>query len=161
MVNVCGSSGKFKELVEFIETQKGPDGSLIGVLHKAQSLYGYLGEEVISFISKEMNIPESKIYGVITFYSYFTTEPKGKYVISVCTGTACFVRGAGDILEEFKKELSIKPGETTDDGKYTLDTIRCVGACGIAPVVSINDKIYGKCTKSQVKEILKELEGQE
>lgn len=161
MTDGCKDYFKFKVLEEFISSEKGKEGALIGVLHKAQELYGYIGQEVQEFIAEKMDIPISKIYGIVTFYSYFTTEPKGKFVISVCTGTACFVRGSGEVLEEFKKELSIKEGQTTKDGKYTLDTIRCIGACGIAPVVSVNNRIYGKCTKGQVKQILNELEEQE
>lgn len=156
MTCCCENYKKFAELEEFISIQKDKESSLIAVLHKAQELYGYLSEETQSYIAKSLGVSEAKVYGVVSFYSYFTTEPKGKYVISVCTGTACFVRGAGEILEEFKKELSVNEGETTVDGLYTLDTLRCVGACGIAPVVSINDKVYGQFTKAQVKDVLNE-----
>lgn len=147
---------KFNELEKFISEQKNKESSLIAVLHKAQELFGYLSEEVQEFVAEKLDVPVSKVYGVISFYSYFTTEPKGKYVISVCTGTACFVRGAGDILEEFKDRLCIKEGQTTEDGLFTLDTLRCVGACGIAPVVTINNKVYGKFTVDQVENVLKE-----
>ncbi|WP_090039031.1 NADH-quinone oxidoreductase subunit NuoE [Clostridium frigidicarnis] len=157
---MCGNNLKLKELEHFILQQEDKESALIGVLHKAQGMFGYLDEEIQKFIADKLEIPVSKVYGVVTFYSYFTTEPKGKYVISVCTGTACFVRGAGEILEEFKKELNIKEGETTQDNLYTLDTLRCVGACGIAPVVSVNDKVYGQFTKSQVKTLLSELREQ-
>lgn len=156
MCTGCQCKEKFRELEEFIEKQDNKEAALIAVLHKAQELYGYLGEEVQGFISEKLNVPKSKIYGVISFYSYFTTEPKGKYIINVCTGTACFVRGSGDILEEIKSKLGIKEGQTTVDGMFTLDTLRCVGACGIAPVVSVNDKVYGKVTKEQVDDLLKE-----
>lgn len=152
----CNDYSKFKDLDEYILNQKNKDGCLIAVLHKAQELYGYLGEEVQEFISNRLNIPISKIYGVITFYSYFTINPKGKYVISICTGTACFVRSAADILEGFKKRLDINEGETTKDGLYTLDTLRCVGACGLAPVVTINNKIYGKFDLTQIEKVLNE-----
>lgn len=160
MGSICGNNLKLKELEHFILQQEDKESALIGVLHKAQGLFGYLDEEIQKFIADKLEIPVSKVYGVVTFYSYFTTEPKGKYVISVCTGTACFVRGSGEILEEFKKELNIKEGETTEDNLYTLDTLRCVGACGIAPVVSVNDKVYGQFTKSQVKTLLNELREQ-
>lgn len=156
MCSKCKDYSKFKELDTYILNQEDKNGCLIAVLHKAQELYGYLGEEVQEFISNKLNIPISKIYGVITFYSYFTIEPKGKYVISVCTGTACFVRSAADILEAFKKALNINEGETTKDGLYTLDTLRCVGACGLAPVVTINNKIYGKFDLSQIEKVLNE-----
>lgn len=156
MCSKCTDDSKFKDLDEYIISQKNTEGCLIAVLHKAQELYGYLSEEVQSFIATKLNIPISKVYGVITFYSYFTINPKGKYVISVCTGTACFVRGAGDILDAFKRHLNINIGETTTDGLYTLDTIRCVGACGLAPVVTINNKIYGKFDLNKIELVLNE-----
>lgn len=158
MCNGCKECLKFKELEEFIneQDQNNKESALIAVLHKAQGLYGYLSEEVQEFVAKKLEIPVSKVYGVVTFYSYFTTEPKGKYVISVCTGTACFVRGAGDILEEFKKKLGIKEGQTTEDGQFTLDVLRCVGACSIAPVVLVNDRVYGYFKKEQVDQVLNE-----
>lgn len=146
---------KFQELDKFICDKDNDESSLIAILHKAQELYGYLSSELQEFIAERLNIPLSKVYGVITFYSYFTMEPKGKYVISICTGTACFVRGASDILEEFKNILGIKEGETTQDGLFTLDILRCIGACGLAPVVSINNAIYGNLTREKVKGILK------
>lgn len=153
MSRVCR---RFKELSDFISSLKDKEGALIEVLHFAQDTYGYIGEETQEFIAKELNIPKSKVYGVISFYSYFTTEAKGENVISVCTGTACFVRGADEILEEFKKTLKINPGETTSDGKFTLNTLRCVGACGLAPVVSVGDKLYGRFKKEDVAKIIME-----
>ena len=152
--------GKFKDSELFIQEGNDDESSLISVLHHAQGLYGYLGREVQEYIAYRLNIPVSKVYGVITFYSYFSTEPKGKYVISICTGTACFVRGACDILEDFKKILGIKEGETTNDGLFTLDTLRCVGSCAIAPVVLVNDKVYGYFTKPQVNELINNLREQ-
>ena len=152
-----GKCNKFKDLEQFIKDGNDDESSLIAVLHRAQNLYGYLGREVQEYIAERLNIPESKVYGVITFYSYFSTEPKGKYVISICTGTACFVRGANDILEDFKKVLGVKEGETTKDGLFTVDTLRCVGSCAIAPVVLVNDKVYGHFTKSQVNELINNL----
>lgn len=146
----------FNELSMFIESLPEKKGALIQVLHKAQEIFGYLPFIVQSFISKKLNIPVSKVYGVVTFYSYFTTEPRGKYVINICMGTACFVKGSGDILKEFEKELDIKPGETTPNGNFTLEILRCVGACGLAPVVTVNNKVYGHFKTEQVKEILSE-----
>ena len=108
------------------------------------------------FIAEKLNIPVSKVYGVVTFYSFFTMEKKGKYVINVCLGTACFVRGADKILSEFERLLGIKNGETTPDGKFTLSSLRCVGACGLAPVVQVNGKTYGNATTETVKQILEE-----
>ncbi|WP_423738998.1 NAD(P)H-dependent oxidoreductase subunit E [Clostridium gallinarum] len=151
---------KFKDLELFIQKGNDDESSLIAVLHHAQNLYGYLGREVQEYVANRLNIPLSKVYGVITFYSYFSTEPKGKYVISICIGTACFVRGAKDILEDFKKVLGIKEGETTKDGLFTLDTLRCVGSCAIAPVVLVNDKVYGRFAKSQVNELINNLREQ-
>lgn len=151
---------KFKDLEAFIQEGNNDESSLIAVLHHAQNLYGYLGREVQEYIADKLNMPVSKVYGVITFYSYFSTEPKGKYVISICIGTACFVKGAKDILEDFKKVLGIKEGETTKDGLFTLDTLRCVGSCAIAPVVLVNDKVYGHFTKSEVTELINSLREQ-
>jgi NADH:ubiquinone oxidoreductase subunit E len=148
----------FKELEDFINSLPSKDGALIEVLHKAQHIFGYLPKEVQTFVANKLNLPISKVYGVVTFYSFFTTEPRGKNVINVCMGTACFVRGAGDVLKEFEKELGIKSGQTTEDMNFTLGSLRCVGACGLAPVLTINDKVYGHCTPDQVKSILAEYE---
>ncbi|WP_461206497.1 NADH-quinone oxidoreductase subunit NuoE [Clostridium sp. DL1XJH146] len=147
---------KFKELEVFINEIPDKQGALIEVLHKAQSIFGYLPNEVQKFVANKLNIPVAKVYGVVTFYSYFTTEPRGKYVVNVCMGTACFVRGSGDVLNEFEKELDIKAGQTTPDGKFTIEVLRCVGACGLAPVVTVNDRVFGHVTKAQVKDLLKE-----
>ena len=137
--NLC-----FEELKEFIENLNETKGELITVLHKAQEIFGYLPMEVQEFISENMNIPISEIYGVITFYSFFTTTPKGEYPISVCMGTACYVNGAEKILNEIQRELGIKVGETTTDGRFSLDVLRCIGACGMAPVILIGKKTYGR-----------------
>jgi NADH-quinone oxidoreductase subunit E len=150
----------FKELEQFIDTLEEKKGALISVLHKAQNIFGYLSKDVQKFVAKKLDIPVSKVNGVVTFYSYFTEEPTGKYVINICMGTACFVKGSGDVLEEFEKKLNIKVGETTSDGKFTIQVLRCVGACGLAPVVTVNDKIndkvYGHFTKQMVDKILDE-----
>lgn len=147
---------KLKELENYIDNIDDKQGALIEVLHRAQHIFGYLSNEVIEFVSKKLDIPVSKVYGVVTFYSYFTTEPKGEYVINVCMGTACFVRGSAEILDEFQNKLNIKVGETTPDGKYTIEVLRCVGACGLAPVVTVNDKVYGHFTKEMVSKVLQE-----
>ena len=128
----------FDKLDRFIDSLPTKDGSLIQVLHHAQEIFGFLPKEVQLYIAQSLNIPPSKVYGVVSFYSYFTTEPKGKYKISVCLGTVCFVKGSDKILEQFEKELGIKVGETTDDLLFSLEGLRCVGACGLAPVVVIN-----------------------
>jgi NADH-quinone oxidoreductase subunit E len=146
----------FEELDQFIENIPDKQGALISVLHKAQNIFGYLPQDVQRFVAKKLNIPVSKVNGVVTFYSYFTEVPTGKYVINICMGTACFVKGAGDVLEEFERRLKIKVGETTEDGKYTLQVLRCVGACGLAPVVTVNDKVYGHFTKKHVDKVLDE-----
>lgn len=144
----------FDKLDNFIDSLPTKDGSLIQVLHHAQEIFGFLPKEVQLYIAQSLNIPPSKVYGVVSFYSYFTTEPKGKYKISVCLGTVCFVKGSDKILEQFEKELGIKVGETTDDLLFSLEGLRCVGACGLAPVVVINGKVYGQVKPSDVSNIL-------
>ena len=133
-------------------------GELINILHEAQHLQGYLPEEMQRLIAHKLNIPVSKVYGVVTFYTFFTMTPKGKYPISVGMGTACYVRGSEKLLEEFKRVLGIEVGETTPDGKFSLDCLRCVGACGLAPVVIIGEKVYGRLQSVDVKKIIEDLE---
>ena len=129
-------------------------GELINVLHKAQETFGYLPAEVQQVIAKELDISEAKVYGVVTFYTFFTMKPKGKHKISVCMGTACYVRGVERVIEELKKELNIEVGEVTPDGKFSLDCLRCVGACGLAPVMLIGEKVHGRLEPKQIKGIL-------
>ena len=131
---------------------------LINVLHKCQEHFGYLPAEVQEVVSNELVVPVAKIYGVVTFYSFFTMTPKGKHPISICMGTACYVRGAEKVLEEFKKELGLQVGQTTPDGKFSLSSLRCVGACGLAPVVMVGDKTYGRVAPDDVRNIIKEYE---
>lgn len=131
-------------------------GELINVLHKVQQHFGYLPPVVQECIASCMNIPVSKVYGVVTFYSLFTMIPKGRNPISVCTGTACYVRGVEAVVDEFERQLGIKVGETTADGNFSLNCLRCVGACGLAPVAMVGDKIYGHMTVEDVKNILDE-----
>ncbi|WMJ79431.1 NAD(P)H-dependent oxidoreductase subunit E [Clostridium sp. MB40-C1] len=150
------TSEKFQDLAKFIDDLEDKQGALIEVLHKAQGLFGYLPEEVQIFVADKLNINVSKVCGVVSFYSYFNTKPRGKYVLSICMGTACFVKGAGDVLKEFEKQLNIKAGETTEDSKFTIDVLRCVGACGLAPVVTVNNKVYGHFTVDMVSKLLKE-----
>ncbi len=133
-------------------------GELINVLHKVQGNFGYLPAEVQEVVAQELNVPVAKVYGVVTFYSFFTMLPKGKHPISICTGTACYVRGAEKVLEELKKTLKIEVGETTPDGKFSINCLRCVGACGLAPVVMVGDKTYGRVAPEMIKDILKEYE---
>ncbi|EQK41407.1 respiratory-chain NADH dehydrogenase 24 Kd subunit [[Clostridium] bifermentans ATCC 638] len=146
----------FKELDEFIDSLPTKKGALIQVLHHAQGLFGYLPKEVQLHISKKLDVSPAKVYGVVSFYSYFTTEQKGEYKISVCLGTVCFVKGADKILAEFEKQLGIKSGETTSDLMFSLEGLRCVGACGLAPVVVVNGKVYGQVKVDQVKDIIAE-----
>jgi NADH:ubiquinone oxidoreductase subunit E len=148
----------FRELEQFINELNEKSGALITVLHKAQGIFGYLPREVQQFVAKKLDIPVSKVYGVVSFYSFFTMIPKGKHPISVCMGTACYVRGSEKVLDEFKRALNIEVGETTLDGNFSLDALRCVGACGLAPVVMIGEKVYGRVSPDQVKSILKEYE---
>ncbi len=131
---------------------------LINILHSTQEHFGYLPAEVQEVISAETGVPVAKIYGVVTFYSFFTMTPKGRHPISICMGTACYVRGAEKVLDEFKKELGLQVGQTSKDGKFSLSSLRCVGACGLAPVVLIGDKTYGRVAPDDVRNILKEYE---
>ena len=144
----------FDKLDIFIDSLPSKDGSLIQVLHTAQDIFGYLPKEVQLYISEKLNIAPAKVYGVVSFYSYFTNEPRGKYKISVCLGTVCFVKGSDKILSEFEKQLGIKAGQTSKDLLFSLDGLRCVGACGLAPVVVVNGKVYGQFKLDQVGELL-------
>ena len=132
------------------------ESSLIYVLKEAQGIFGYLPKEVQLHIADKLGVPYSKVYGVVSFYSYFSTNPVGEHKISVCLGTVCFVKGSDKIMAEFEKELNIKAGETTSNLKFTLDGLRCVGACGLATVVVVDGKVYGLCTPDQVTNILDE-----
>ena len=129
---------------------------LMLVLSDVQKEYGYIPLEVQEVISQELNVPVSDIYGVVTFYSFFSLTPKGRFVIGVCLGTACYVKGGQNIIDKFSEILKIKPGQTTEDGLFTLDALRCIGACGIAPAISINGKVYPKVTLAQVPTIIEE-----
>ncbi len=149
---------KVDQLVKLCEEFGNQPGELINILHKAQGMIGYLPREVQEVIARQLDIPVSKVYGVVTFYSFFSMTPKGEHPISVCMGTACYVRGAEKVLDEFKRILNINVGETTADGKFSLTSLRCVGACGLAPVVLIGEKVYGRVTPGEVEKILKEFE---
>jgi NADH-quinone oxidoreductase subunit E/NADP-reducing hydrogenase subunit HndA len=157
MSEVKLSCGVAQQVRDICEQHGNRPGELINILHEAQHLQGYLPEEMQRVIATQLGIPVSRVYGVVTFYTFFTMKPKGKYPISVCMGTACFVRGSEQLLEEFKRVLKIEPGETTPDGKFSLDCLRCVGACGLAPVVMIGEKVHGRLQAADVKRILAEL----
>ena len=145
-------------LREVIEKRKSEQGALMAVLQQAQEIYGYVPTEVQTIISDEMDIPLHKIEEVVDFYPQFTLSPKGKYQVSICLGTACYVKGSGDIYNALMEKLGIVGGECTPDGKFSLDACRCVGACGLAPVMMINDEVYGRLTVDDLDDILAKYE---
>lgn len=148
-------SEKLKALDQYIDGLKKKEGALINILHEAQDIFGYLPQDLQLFIARKLEIPAAKVFGVVTFYSYFTTEPRGQHTINVCMGTACFVKGADKILKEFKKRLKIEEGKNmSEDGMFTLNSLRCVGACGLAPVVLVDGKVYGRVKVEDVEKIL-------
>ena len=145
-----------KLITEIVERYKDEPTPTMMILEDIQKEYGYIPLEVQELVSELTGVPVSDIYGVVTFYSFFSMVPKGKYVIGVCLGTACYVKGAQLVLDKFSQELGIKPGETTTDGLFTIDVLRCIGACAIAPAVSINGKVYPQCKVDNVPNIIKE-----
>ncbi|AOY75783.1 complex I 24 kDa subunit family protein [Clostridium formicaceticum] len=146
----------YEKLEEYIDSLPSLEGRLIQVLHHAQDIFGYLPRDVQLFIARRLGVTGAKVNGVVTFYTYFTEEPRGEYVINVCTGTACFVKGANKLLEAFQEKLKVSVGDTTEDRRFTLKDVRCVGACGLAPLVVINDKVYGRVKPEEVEGILSE-----
>lgn len=153
-VPFTGTTEQKEALLSAIHELQGEKGSLMPIMQKAQEIYGYLPIEVQTMISDELHVPLEKIYGVATFYSQFALNPKGRYQISVCLGTACYVKGSGDIYNKLMDLLGIVGGECTPDGKFSLDACRCVGACGLAPVMMINDEVYGRLSVDDVEAIL-------
>ena len=149
-----GTEEQKKELMAVIEEHKGQEGATIPVLHKAQEIYGYLPIEVQTMIAEGLGVPLAEVYGIVTFYTQFSLSPKGKYHIGVCLGTACYVKGSGDILEKIKERLGIDVGECTEDGKFSIEATRCIGACGLAPVLTVNEEVYGRLTVDDVDDIL-------
>jgi NADP-reducing hydrogenase subunit HndA len=147
-----------KTIKEICQSFGNKHGELINILHSTQGHFGYLPEAVQNEIALNLNMPLAKIYGVVSFYSFFTMTPKGKYPISVCLGTACFVRGAEKIVEALEEELKIKVGQVTEDGKFSLDCLRCIGACGLAPVIMIGDHVHGRLTPDMIKGLLQQYE---
>ena len=143
-------------IVEICQQYDNRPSDVIHVLHGVQGALGYLPKEVQEAVAKQLGIPASRVYGIVSFYSFFTMEPKGEHPISICLGTACHVRGANQILEEFQRHLGIGVGQTTPDGKFSIDCLRCVGACGLAPVAMIGEKVYGRLTPSQIPGIIAE-----
>lgn len=149
---------KEEKLDQVIAQYKSENGALIAVLQGAQRIYGYLPTHVLKHVSKAMRIPLAKVYGVVTFYAQFRLTPMGRNVISVCLGTACHVRGGAKVLETIEKKLLIKDGETTKDGRYSIEIVNCIGACGLAPVISINGEVHGRLSADQIPGILAKYE---
>ena len=149
-----GTPEQKEQLLAVIAKHANEEGALIPVLHEAQEIYGYLPIEVQQMISDELHIPLSEIYGVVTFYTRFSLNPRGKYNIGVCLGTACYVKGSGKILERIKEKLCIDVGECTPDGKFSIEATRCIGACGLAPVFTVGEDVYGRLTDADVDDVL-------
>ncbi|MBZ4688352.1 MAG: NADH-quinone oxidoreductase subunit [Clostridia bacterium] len=145
---------KLEKLQEVFKKYKNKKGALIPVLQEAQDIYGYLPEEVLKKIALELKVPLSKVYGVVTFYAQFHLKPRGRNIIRVCLGTACHVRGGAKIFEKLQEELQVEDGETTEDLKFTLESVACIGACGLAPVIMVNDDTHGRLTPDRIPEIL-------
>ena len=150
----CGNNGKDEKLEKILDKYTQDKSNLIQILNEVQEGYGYIPEKAQMRISEYLSMPMAEIYGVITFYSRFTLKPKGKYHIAVCLGTACFVKGSEKILDRVKQKLGIDVGETTKDGKFSIEATRCIGACGLAPVFTINNEVHGKATVKKVDEVL-------
>lgn len=147
---------KYDEFEQFIDGMETTKGALIEILHKAQSIFGYIPADVQLFTARKLGIPGAEVYGVVSFYSYFTTKPRGKHTISCCMGTACYVRGADKILEKLKEKLGIEVEEITEDGLFTLRNVRCIGACGLAPVIMVDDKVFGRVKVEDIDDILEQ-----
>ena len=152
----CGGSGNKEEMKKILEVNTKDKSNLIQILNEVQEKYGYIPKFAQEEISKYLDIPMAEIYGVITFYARFTLEPKGKFNIAVCLGTACYVNGSEKILDRIKEILKIDVGQTTPDGQFSLEATRCVGACGLAPVIKVNEEVYGKTTVKKAEEIIEE-----
>jgi NADH-quinone oxidoreductase subunit E len=142
------------ELKAFIESWKSKPGNLIMVLHKVQQTYGYIPREIAIEISSLLDVPLAKIYGVVTFYNFFKLQKAGKYIVQVCLGTACYLRGGDDLIKEFEKQLGVGVNATTPDGLFSVEAVRCLGCCGLAPVVVVNGEVYGKLSKGDVAGII-------
>ncbi len=150
-----------KELLEFINIWKNKEGNLIMIFHEIQNYYGYVPREIAFELSEMLNIPVARIYEILTFYSHFKLEPPGKYIISVCMGTACYLKGALDLIKELENMLDVKQGEITEDGLFELQSVRCIGCCGAAPVLTVNNEVYTKVEKKDLHGIIMEYMKQE
>jgi NADH:ubiquinone oxidoreductase subunit E len=148
---------QYRELKRFIEDNRHVPGPLIQVLHRAQKIFGYLPMEVQYFVARELGVPYSKVYGVVTFYNFFRTEPIGDHIINVCLGTACHVKGASEIIKAVEKELGIRIGGTTKDRFFTLSTARCFGACGLAPVLMLDEEVHGRLNPQKTLQVIREV----
>lgn len=145
---------KLEKLNAVIDEYRGQPGALIPVLHKAQQIYGFLGEEVQYHVAQGLGVPLADVYGVVTFYSLFTMTPRGDHNIAVCLGTACYVKGAGELVSKIGDEFGIKVGEVSEDRKFSLEATRCIGACGLAPVLTVNEEVHGRLNADQLGELL-------
>ena len=157
----CSETNQMQQLEEVIKKYKSTQGALIPVLHEAQDIFGYLPPEVMKRVARGLEIPEAKVYGVATFYSQLSLAHKGKYRVSVCLGTACYVKGAADILDKLKERLMIEVGECTEDGLFSLDSCRCIGACSLAPILTVTDEGYGRLTVDDIAGIISKYEQME
>lgn len=153
-----GTKDQETQLQAVIEQYRGVKGAMMPVLQQAQAIYGYLPIEVLRMVAQGMDTPLEEVYGVASFYSQFTLNPKGEVAVSVCLGTACYVKGSGEILDRISEKLGVAPGATSSDGKYSLEATRCIGACGLAPVLTVNDTVYGRLTADDVDDILAKYE---
>ena len=157
-VPFSGTREQEEKLKEKLAEFKNVNGGLMPALQAAQEIYGYLPKEVQIMVAEELGVSLSEVYGVVSFYSQFTIIPKGRYKVSVCLGTACYVKGSGELLKEVEKTLGVKAGEITPDAKFSIDATRCIGCCGLAPVLTVNDDVYGRITPQEVKSILAKYE---
>lgn len=154
-VEVHEGDERYEKLDLVLDEYEDAKGALITVLHRAQKIFGHLPREVQIYVAERLGLPFAEVYGVVSFYSLFTVEPRGEYTIEVCLGTACYVKGAQKILQKLKAELGIEPGEISEDGKFTIETTRCLGACSLAPIIKVGDDVHGNITPEEIPSILK------
>lgn len=161
MANVTGSRKEaYGKLDPVIEKWKDEQGGLLPIMQNAQEVVGCIDEDCADYLSSKLGVPVSTIYGVATFYSQFTLEPKGKYTFAMCMGTACYVRGAQDVMDELEKQMKVAPGKTDDEGFFTLEATRCIGCCGLAPAMMVNDEVYGRLVPADIKGIVEKYRAQ-
>lgn len=148
------------EVEKLLEPYRGQPENLIQALHETQNLVGYLPREIQVRVAEELNVPLTKVYGVVSFYAFFNTKPRGRHQISICAGTACYVRGASRLLNQLAENLGVEPGDTSQDGEFSLNVVRCLGACGLGPVVTVNDDVYGRVHKEKLAGIMSKYNGE-